>query len=271
MTRRFKWFVGFSLLLIGTSMTAPRPVPADRLPADRWCDTATPAAAAIEHLVDEAAAAGMSEALLNRLLAVGYRNERDPEALRQILCVVIQAEEDGLPPAMLFEKIEEGLGKQVPLPKILPVVQARVGDLAQARTMLTGRKPDLTDDPDVERVARVLAMQVPAAEVARLLDSVPSTPLAMRVIAVEILGYGQAMQLAPELIQQVIQTGMANRAFTPDWAYFVKVVAAARKRGLPDKETVAAAVAVLGENGTIEELAGELDLKIRGLTKPSRN
>jgi len=267
MTSRFKRFVGAGFLAIGVSLALSGAASADQRPMDRWCDASAPAAQAVEHLAREAEAAGMSDALLNRLLAVGYRDDLAAEALRQLLCAVIEAEDSGLPPALLFEKIEEGIGKRVPLPKVLAVIQERVADLALARRLLTGQKTELTDDPDVERVARVLAMPVPHAEVARLIESRPEIPLAMRVIAVEITGYGQAIQLAPELINQVIQTGLENRAFTPDWAYFIKVVAAARKRGLPDGQTVEAAIAVLGENGSIDELAGELNLNIRGLAK----
>lgn len=88
------------------------------------------------------------------------------------------------------------------------------------------------------------------------------------MIAVEILGYGRVMGVDRELIDRVNREGLARRAFSPDWAYFVKVVSAARKADISDARVADIAVEVLSENGTIDELIGELGLTIRNRSEP---
>jgi hypothetical protein len=87
----------------------------------------------------------------------------------------------------------------------------------------------------------------------------------MRVVAAEVLGYGRALGMPADLLDEVVSTGLAMRAFTPDWSHFVEVVAAARKRGVEDRTTAETAVAVLSENGTLDEWIGELGIEEREL------
>jgi hypothetical protein len=265
MTVRFKHAarVGLLALLVGLAL------PAARSQGAAGCGPETPAAAAIPGLAAEAEATGMPEAVLSRLLAAGYRGTPDIEVLRGILCALVDAEDRGLPPGTIIETIEEGLGKRVPLPMVLAVVEDRIRDLDFARRLLATQGEEGADNPKVERLARALTLKVTRAEAAQLFDARVDAPVEMRLTAAEILGYGRALGLAPDLLDRVVATGLAHRAFTPDWAYFAKVVSAARKRGIPDTRTVEAALDVLMENGSVDELAGELNLDLRGLAAPA--
>lgn len=233
----------------------------------QWCHAQHPPEPVIETLVVEAEATGMPEATIKRLLAAGYRSENATGHLRDILCTVVLAEEEGLPPGLLFDTLEEGLGKRVALPRILAVIRQKVDELRFARGLLDDGRTNLVDDPNVDRVARVLSLGLTRDEVSELFEKAKHVPIEMRVIAAEIMGYGRALHLKPSLIRDVIATGIRYRAFTADWIYFTKVIAEARRRGIPDAQTAETAVKVLAENGALEELIGELGLTIA----PQRN
>lgn len=228
----------------------------------RHCNADVPPQEVIASLADEAEAAGMPVNTLNRLLKVGYREKGGVEYLRIILCIVVQAEEDGLPPGLLFETLEEGLGKRVSLARILAVIKKKKSDLDYARSLQLDGGQDQVDNPDVERVAIVLSLGVSRQAIAALFGPEFMAPNQMRVIAVEILGYGKAMHFDPELLARVVKTGLTREAFTPDWAYFIKVVSEARRKDIPDSRIAETAINVLLEYGSLDELSGELGVSI---------
>lgn len=273
MIGRFSWRTAVAVLVVAGFGLAARAVPAGAdhgAQIHQWCDAEYPPESAIESLVDEAEATGMPEKTLNRLLAVGYRGNGTSGHLRDILCAVVLAEEEGLPPGLLFDKLEEGLGKRVALPRILTVIRYKVDDLRFARKLLAAGQSNLVDDPNVDRIARVLSLGVPRGEMSELFRQSKQTPVDMFVIAAEILGFGRTLEFAPPLVQEVIAAGLQYRAFTPEWVYFTKVVTEARRRGIPDDKTAGTAVAVLSENGTLDELIGELGLNIKPARKDDR-
>jgi hypothetical protein len=230
---------------------------------DRHCNASVPPQEAIESLAVEAQAAGMPAETLNRLLKAGYREEDGVAHLRNILCVIALAEEDGLPPGLLFETLAEGLGKRVPLARILEVIEKKKNDLDYARSLQRDGGRDRVDNPDVERVAIVLSLGVSSQALAELFGPEFKAPNQMRVIAAEILGYGKTMGFDPERLEKVVRTGLTREAFTPDWAYFIKVASEARRKDVPDSQVAETAVNVLSENGSLEELIGELGLRIQ--------
>ncbi len=229
---------------------------------DRHCNIDVPPEEAIASLADEVEAAGMPGNTLKRLLKVGYREKDSVEDLRDILCLIVQAEEDGLPPGLLFETLEEGLGKCVPLGRILAVIEKKRSDLEYARSLQLDGRRDQVDNPDVERVATVLSLGVSRKELAALFGYDYKAPNHMRVIATEILGYGKAMGFDPVLLERVVKTGLTQEAFTSDWAYFIKVASESRRNDIPDSLVAETAINVLLEHGALDELIGELGVSI---------
>lgn len=267
MDRRFKWHtrVLIAMACIGFQMHAA-PVALGAL-LDDLCDPQSPSSIAIESLVEEAEATGMPDSTLNRLLVVGYRDPAATEDLRRLLCAVVKAEEEGLPPDLLFQKLEEGLGKRVPLSRILTVIQKKVDHLNFARSLLSEGAPPLMDDPIVGRVAKILSLGVSEAEITEIFGSAYNAPRSMRVVAAEILGYGRTIAFAAPLLEQVVASGLRSQSFSSEWIYLIKVISEARKQDIPDPEIADTAISVLSENGSLEELIGELGLTGRNLTR----
>ena len=120
----------------------------------------------------------------------------------------------------------------------------------------------------MERVAIVLSLGVSRQAITALFGPEFMAPNQMRVIAAEILGYGKAMNFDPELLAQVVKTGLTREAFTPDWVYFIKVASEARRKDIPDSLVAKTAINVLLEYGSLDELIGELGVSISTPASP---
>lgn len=225
------------------------------------CDANADPTLVIESLVEEAEATGMAPSTLNRLLAVGYRDSESVVDLKLILCTIVILEEKGLPPEPLFEKLEEGLGKRVPLKSIQTAIIIQGEKLQYAQTLLAGGKEPLADDVNVERIADLLDIGVTRDELGRLFGPAFSAPTDMRVVAAEILGYGTISGFPQRELNRVTTTGLKFRSLTPEWSFFIKVIQEARTQGIPDETTASAAVRTLAEKEPMEDLITALKLE----------
>jgi len=225
------------------------------------CNTRTDPALVIESLVEEAEATGIPPATLNRLLAVGYRDSQAVVDLRMLLCTIVISEEKGLPPEPLFEKLEEGLGKRVPLKSILTAIMRQAEKLQYAQTLLDGGKEPTVDDINVERIAGLLDIGVSRDELTHLFGPAFSAPTDMRVVAAEILGYGTIAGFPGGELNRVIDTGLKFRSLTSEWSFFIKVIHEARKQGISDETTASAAVKTLAEKEPMEDLIRVLQIE----------
>lgn len=225
------------------------------------CDAKTDPALVIEALVEEAEATGMPPSTLNRLLAVGYRDAQSLVDLRTLLCTIIIMEERGLPPEPLFEKLEEGLGKRVPLKDIQTVIMRQAVKLQYAQDLLSGEKEPLMDDANVERIAALLDTGLYREDLDHLFGPAFSSSTDMRVVAAEILGYGTIAEFPRSELDRIVSTGLTSNALTPEWSFFIKVIKEARKQDIPDQKTAAAAVKILSENQSMDHLIEHLGLE----------
>ena len=67
----------------------------------------------ITQVIEQAKDAGVSEEVLNRILALGYKHNVKAKEMADFLHIVKQAREEDLPEELLVNKIEEGFAKGV--------------------------------------------------------------------------------------------------------------------------------------------------------------
>ena len=78
--------------------------------------------------LQEARAAGIPESTLNRLLALGYEKQFESSAMGNLLSVLVQCRRENLPLQPFLNKIEEGISKNVPAPRIEQVLVRKLDD-----------------------------------------------------------------------------------------------------------------------------------------------
>ena len=224
------------------------------------CNNATEPSQVIEALVEEAEATGMPPATLNRLLAVGYRNDSAIVDLRRILCTIVIMEERGLPPEPLFRKVEEGLGKRVDLNTIHEVILRQAEKLQYAQTLVAGGREPRVDDDNVKRVADLLEMGVSRQDLDHLFGPAFQAPTDMRVVAAEIVGYGTMVGFPRNDLNRIAASGLKFRSLSPEWTFFIKVVKEARAQGISDDKTALAAIRTLSDKESMDRLIAFLKL-----------
>ena len=236
---------------------------------DALCDADLDPATVIQPLVEEAETTGIPMETMNRLLAVGYRNAEEIKALRGLLCTIIVLEERGLPTEPIFDKLEEGLGKRVPLAAIHNAIVRQGEKLQYAQKLVAGESEPVIDDINVQRIADLMDIGVTRKELDDLFGPAFEAPTEMRVVAAEIRGYGQGVGFPKQGLDRVISAGLSHRSFTREWAYFIKVIQEARRKGISDERTAGAAVATLSEQQSMNVLIHSLGLERKDVYKES--
>lgn len=230
---------------------------------DDLCMMDSNATVKIKPLVEEAEATGMPASTLNRLLVKGYQDQASVKTLGRLLCIVVRAEEEGLPPDLLFEKLDEGLGKRASLAHIASVVANKVDDMKFARSLLSETAEPKAEDDNVTRIANVLATGISRLRLEALFRRNSLAPVQMRVIASEIMAYGRVVGYDRQLLSQVVKAGMTYQAFTDEWAYFVKVISKARRKDLSDRYVAKEAIKTLSGKETLDSLIVNLGMNPR--------
>lgn len=227
---------------------------------DDLCTLDSDATVEIKALAEEAEATGMPTSTLNRLLIRGYWDKTSGKTLGRLLCMVVRAEEEGLPPDLLFKKLDEGLGKRASLERIASVVQNKIEDMKFAQSLLSdGAEPEVEDD-NVTRLGNVLSAGLSRRRLETLFRQNSAAPVQMRVVASEIMAYGNAVGYDRQLLSKVVKAGLASHALTDEWTYFVKVLSKARKNDISDQHVAGEAVKTLLGKGSLYSLIVNLGM-----------
>lgn len=215
----------------------------------------------IGSLAEEAEAAGMSPHILKRLLVKGYRGQTAASELGRLFCLIIRAEEDGFLPDPLFLKLEEGLAKNASLSNIKMAVERKIEDMEFAQRLVSGKGKPRAEDDNVVRIVRAISAGLTRQDLHSLFSRHGDAPVDMRVTAAELLAYGNAIGFDVSLLDRIVATGLTSRSLRDEWTYFVKVVAKARKRNIPDQRVADQTIKTLSQNGTLNDLISALGMK----------
>ena len=226
---------------------------------DDICQVDTETPIDISQIVEEAEATGMPVSTLNRLLVKGYVDKPSTKELSNLLCVIIEAEEDGLTPDLLFTKVDEGLAKKATLVQISSVIKAKVDDMKFAQNLLNNGAEPQPEDTRVERLAKALSAGLTRPELTFIF--IQKAPENMKVVAAEIKTYGKAIAFDPQLLDLIIETGISEQSLSEDWSYLIKVISLARKKNISDAQIAQKAVYSLTEKLPLSHLSACLGLK----------
>lgn len=228
---------------------------------DDLCTPDTDGGYDIPSLSEEAEAAGMPPRILRRLLAKGYGDNAPANELGRLLCLIVQAEEEGFLPDLLFLKLEEGLAKNASLSSIKLATERKIEDMVFAQRLISGGGKPKPEDENVMRIARAMSAGLTRQELQSLFTGHKDVPVDMRVTAAEIMAYGGAIGYDARLLDRIVISGLTSRSLRDEWSFFVKVIAKARKRKIPDRLVAEKAIETLSHNRTLNDLILGLGMK----------
>ena len=218
-----------------------------------------------------ARACGVSAETLDR---VG--SEVDSSALSEsdgasLLLPVIEACDLKLPLAPFEDKLAEGLFKHVAPPLIVRALQTRVEDYVFVRSLLPGPQ-DKIDPRLIMAMGEGVSRGTPRADIAAFAAEFSKQPAESFLIGAEMVSLLGQARFDYALTRTLLEAGFAEKALTPEWRFFIRLVLNARQRGLTDKAVAEAAAGVLAERGGLNDVYARLGLTARSLTgRPNSN
>ncbi len=220
----------------------------------------------LSEAVVEAQEAGVPAASLNRILTLGYERQLDPRDMGRLLVVLSQAQRESIPLQPFLSKIEEGMAKRIPPPRIVQVLEARLDDYRFVHAMLREHRRWLTKDgllpPEMwSRLTESLYCGVTRDELAQLLAQTTEVPgLAAFTRGVEVFSALKQVNMDAALSRQIAVAGIRQGYFSPGKQEFAGTVAAARRKGIPDQEIAEAALQAVATGISPSELQSRLGI-----------
>ncbi|MEW5723441.1 MAG: hypothetical protein AB1896_10065 [Thermodesulfobacteriota bacterium] len=218
--------------------------------------------------VQAARTVGVPDPVLARLTALGLEHRLEPAEVVGLLDVVTAARREEAPVDPLLAKVEEGLAKRVPAARIQEVLRRKLDDYRFARRVAgeimrpkDGRK--MIRPEELAALSDALDLGLTREELSSFLAGAPAAPREMLLLAVENKALLKQAGFQAGLVDQILYAGLEKERLTSSWRYLSRVLAAARRRGVPESQAAAATLAVIEEGGDVEELMARLGFTAR--------
>ncbi|WP_457572004.1 hypothetical protein [Desulfovulcanus sp.] len=220
-------------------------------------------------VVNMARTAGVSEALLNRLLSLAKAHQLSPADIKLFLQALVSAQKEKIPLNPLMSKIEEGLAKRVPPQTIARALEQEIDNYCYVQELVLGAisQPGnkIISSEDLNILVDSVSLGISRPELAHFIELAPSAPLSMLAIAVENLALLKQINFNLKLAEQILFTGLRFKCFTPSWRYLARVIAAARERGISDQDIARITLQTIRENKDFKDLMNSLGFTGRNL------
>jgi hypothetical protein len=254
MARVFKLVVA---LLLWSALISPAPVHGEVSPN-------------LDNAVTRFRELNISETTADRVLDAVDKQRLNPGDGADLLDLVTKAARENLPANWLAEKIDEGLVKQVPAQRIKAALSAKIEDFRFARNLIREKYPETAGHPtpqpeDIYALADTLSMGLDREKLIAFWRESPPAPLDHLLIATENLALLSQTGYDPDLTRKVLLAGVEAKAFNQAWRYYPRAVAAARRKGISDREIYKTSISVIAVKGSPRDVLSRLGFTSRSL------
>jgi len=214
---------------------------------------------------DKARRCGVSGEIVNTLASLMARGTLDEGQAEALLAPLLDACGEKLPLAPIEDKLAEGLAKNVPPERIAPVLGQRVADYRRGRVLLTTGRGDATPEA-LTVVGEGLAMGASEADFAAYLAAFGKLPEPTFLTGLSMVSYQGQAGFPPDLTLGVIREGVEAGSLGDGYRYLVRIILAARRRGLGDAAIAEAARATLRDGKPVTDVVTRLGFTGRSLS-----
>jgi hypothetical protein len=214
--------------------------------------------------IKEAQDAGVPATTLDHLLSTGYVNQVDPTAMAGFIQTLIEVKREKLPLEPFANKIEEGMAKQVPVPVIHQVLMKKKEDYlftrVTLRDTLKGKGKDQTiPNEHWVRLAESLSCGISRENMRHYLEQAPSSSTPSQLAnTIEIAASLEQNKFNSEMTQKIIMTGLKQNYFTPETKDFARVIATAKRKGVPDQKIASTVLNTIQKRRSVRSMATQL-------------
>jgi len=214
--------------------------------------------------VDRARSAGVPEQNITRLLELGVKYRLDPETVANLADILVIARNENAPLDPYLKKVEEGLVKNVPGPRIVSALNGMLDEQRFVLGLLAGKYGhDEYTGEDAAVLAESLRLGLAQEELESFVNRAPKTPVSMLLLAVENLALLKQVGFGRASAEKVMFAGLEKQALSRDWLHLPRAMASARQSGMTENDIVGTVVRVLENNGGLEDVMRELEFTLR--------
>ncbi|MFP4516813.1 MAG: hypothetical protein ACLFNV_08460 [Desulfovibrionales bacterium] len=233
-----------------------------------WSDLVHAASEQVARATAQARDAGVDEASLNRILALGVDHGYGPKETRSILDLLQVAAEEGIPARPFVAKVEEGVRKRVPLQRILPALSKKLDEYRFIQGFIRERirpRGGAFGPDHLVTLAETLDMGLGRDQLREFLKHAPQAAPAMLVQGAESFALLHQAGFSEQGARRIVYTGLEQETFTPQWRLFPVLAGRALGQGMDETAIVAAVTRVLHQGGSPRDVAEALGLTWRDL------
>jgi hypothetical protein len=199
---------------------------------------------------------------LHSRVAEGTMTEEQAAAL---LTPLLDACVDQLPLAPFEDKLAEGLTKRVPPERIVPVLKRWLDQYRFARKLLLTTRGSLPTEA-LMLLGEGLTKGVPEEDFETYMTEFGGQPDASFLTGLAMISYQGQAGFDASLTRRILAQGAEGGGIGPKWRYFVRIILAARRRGVDDQAIASAAVDALREGEPVSGVVTRLGFTGRSLT-----
>jgi len=214
---------------------------------------------------DQARRCGVSGGVVDTLAQRVAGGELDEDQAEALLAPLLTACAEKLPLAPIEDKLAEGMAKNVPAARIAPVLMKRVEDYRRGRDLLAASRGSATPEA-VIALGDGLAMGVPEADFASYVSAFGTLPESTFLTGLTMVSYQGQAKFSPDLTLGVIREGVQAGSLGEGYRYLVRIILAARRRGLADTAVAEAARAALRDGKPATDVVTRLGFTGRSLS-----
>ena len=205
--------------------------------------------------------AGTVDDLRSRVAAGSLTGDQAVALLTPLLDACV----DQLPMAPFEDKLAEGLTKRVQPERIVPVLERWLAQYRFARELLLTRRGSLSAEA-LLLLGEGLTKGVLEKDFEIYMMEFGDQPDASFLTGLAMTSYQGQAGFDASLTRRILAQGAESGGIGPKWRYFVRIILAARRRGLDDQAIAEAAVAALREGESINNVVTRLGFTGRSLT-----
>lgn len=223
--------------------------------------------------VEAAKRAGVPQALLSRLLTLGYEYGVKAEDMSRIVQETRKAKEEDLPLEPLVSKVEEGLAKRVNPRVITGVIVRDIDQYRFARDVLQkalarwGIKEESPRNQDLARLGKTLSMGISKKELEDFFNESPKAPIKEMVDSVEFFAALKQSDIRAEVAEEIVFSGIKTGFFSKTAWNLPLVVKEAKIQKVSDEKIHQVLKEVVTGNKGVREAQTELGLKPDGISQ----
>ena len=215
--------------------------------------------------VDSARSHGLSDEVLNLLLAYSVEYAQGPEHTVHVIQLLSRIQKTGISLVPFQVKIREGAVKRVDPQKLENALNQLFDDYKFVDSLLIDKltESEVQSGEIQTMFVKSLELGLDRRELRQLIEKSPAAPPEMLAVAAQNKAFLKQIAFDDVLTDEILSAGLSRQNLTNQWSLFYRLAAVSKKKGLSDSQIAQAAIDTLKQNGNLRQVLTKLHFILR--------